>query len=138
MVYEIDGTRFSTLEEFYAEFTREVLSPGLPPGFDPHLTNLDAFDDILSGGTGTPDGGFTLRWKNHEISKQRLGYSETIRQLELRLAQCHPINRPLVAEDLKQAQAHQGQTVFDWLIEIIHIHGTGGHYATDGVDLVLD
>jgi hypothetical protein len=138
MVYEIDGTRFSTLEEFYAEFARVVISPGLPPGFNPGLTNLDAFDDILSGGCGTPDDGFTLRWKNHQISKQRLGYPETVRQLELRLAQCHPTGRPQVAEDLKQAQARQGRTVFDWLTEIIHKHGQGGRYPTDGVELLLD
>ena len=133
MVYEIDGTRFSTLEEFFAEFNRVVL-----PGFDPLLSNLDAFDDVLSGGCGTPDGGFTLRWKNHKISRQRLGYAETVRQLELRLARCHPMNRPQVAEDLRHAQAHQGPIVFDWLTEIIHEHGPGGRYATDGVNLLLD
>jgi len=133
MVYEIDGTRFSTLEEFYAEFTRVVI-----PGFDPSLSNVDAFDDILSGGCGTPDDGFILRWKNHQISRQRLGYPETVRQLELRLARCHPTNRPQVGQDLKLAQAHRGPTVFDWLTEIIHQHGPGGRYATDGVELLLD
>ena len=55
MVYEIDGAHFSTLEEFYDEFAHVVLSPGLPSGFDPCLTNLDAFNDVLSGGCGTPD-----------------------------------------------------------------------------------
>ena len=133
MEYKIDGTRFSTLEEFFAEFSRVVL-----PGFDPLLSNLDAFDDVLSGGCGTPDGGFTLRWKNHKLSIQRLGYGETVRQLELRLARCHPTNRPQVAEDLKQAQTHQGPTVFDWLTQIIHDHGPGGGYASDRVELLLD
>ena len=133
MEYEIDGTRFSTLEEFFAEFSRVVLH-----GFDPLLSNLDAFDDVLSGGCGTPDGGFTLRWKNHKLSRQRLGYAETVRQLELRLARCHPTNRPQVAEDLKHAQGDQGPTAFDWLAEIIRDHGPGGCYATDGVDLLLD
>jgi RNAse (barnase) inhibitor barstar len=108
MVYEIDGRQFSTLEEFFAEFSRVVT-----PNFDPLLSNLDAFDDVLSGGCGTPDGGFTLRWKNHELSRQRLGYAETVRQLELRLARCHPTNRPQVTQELNQAQAHQGPTVFD-------------------------
>jgi RNAse (barnase) inhibitor barstar len=133
MVYEIDGTRITTLEEFYAEFNRVVM-----PGFDPPLSNLDAFDDILSGGCGTPDDGFTLRWKNHKLSRQRLGYPETVRQLELRLAQCHPTNRPQVSENLKQAQGHQGPTVFDWLTEIIHEHGPSGRNATDKVELLLD
>jgi len=133
MVYDIDGTRFSTLEEFFAEFSRVVI-----PAFGPSLGNLDAFDDVLSGGCGTPDGGFTLRWKNHKLSIQRLGYGETVRQLELRLARCHPTNRPQVAEDLKQAQAHQGPTAFDWLTEIIRDHGPGGRYAAGGVELLLD
>ncbi len=133
MVYEIDGTRFSTLEEFFAEFNRVVV-----PGFDLSLSNLDAFDDVLSGGCGTPDDGFTLRWKNHNISKQRLEYAETVRQLELRLARCQPANRAKVAQDLKHAQAQKGPTVFDWLTEIIHDHGPGGRYATDRVELLLD
>jgi RNAse (barnase) inhibitor barstar len=133
MVYEIDGKQFSTLEEFFAEFNRVVT-----PGFDLSLSNLDAFDDVLSGGCGTPDGGFTLRWKNHELSRQRLGYAETVRQLEVRLARCHPTNRPQVAQELKQAQAHQGPTVFDWLTEIIHDHGPSGPNASDGVELLLD
>jgi RNAse (barnase) inhibitor barstar len=133
MIFEIGGTRFSTLEEFFGEFSRVVL-----PSVDPFLNNLDAFHDTLSGGCGTPDGGFTIRWKNHEVSRQRLGYAETVRQLESRLARCHPTNRPQVAEDLKQAQAHQGSTVFDWLTEIIHEHGLGGRFASDGVELRLD
>jgi hypothetical protein len=103
------------------------------PGFDPLSSNLDAFDDVLSGGCGTPDGGFTLRWKNHEFSRQRLGYAETVRQLELRLARCHPTSRSRVAQELKEAQAHQGPTVFDWLTEIIHDHGRSGRNASDGV-----
>ena len=133
MLYEIDGTRFSTLGEFFAEFSRVVI-----PECDPVLSNLDAFNDVLRGGFGTPDEGFTLLWKNHEVSRQRLGYPETVRQLRLRLAQCHPTNRVRVSRDLEQAQAQQGPTVFDWLTEIIRDHGPGGRYAPDGVDLLLE
>ena len=133
MVYEIDGTGFSTLEEFFAEFGHVVI-----PQSDPVSDNLDAFDDVLSGGFGTPDEGFTLRWKNHAVSRPRLGYPETVRQLELRLAPCHPTNRARVSLDLKEAQAHRGPTVFEWLTEIIRDHGPGGRQAADGVDLLLD
>ena len=55
MVYEIDGTRFHTLEEFFDEIGT-VLIPGSEWG-----RNLDAFNDILRGGFGTPEGGFTIR-----------------------------------------------------------------------------
>jgi RNAse (barnase) inhibitor barstar len=78
-VYEIDGTRFSTLEEFYEEVSR-VLIPGAYWG-----RNLDAFNDILRGGFGTREEGFVLVWKNSDLSRQRLGYPETVRQLGLSL-----------------------------------------------------
>lgn len=70
--FEIDGSRFETLEGFYDEVSR-VLVPGRFWG-----RNLDAFNDILSGGFGTPDGGFALRWKNHELSRSRLAEFETL------------------------------------------------------------
>jgi RNAse (barnase) inhibitor barstar len=130
--YEIDGMRFSTLEEFFREISR-VLIPGAEWGH-----NLDAFDDILRGGFGTPEAGFTLRWKNHELSRGRLGRPETVRQLELRLQRCHPASRSSVARDLDMTKAGQGSTVFDWLVEIIRDHGPGGAQAQDGVVLVLD
>ena len=115
------------------EFSRVVI-----PELDPVSDNLDAFDDVLSGGFGTPEEGFMFRWKNHEVSRVRLGYPETVRQLELRLGRCHPTNRVRVSRDLEQAHAQQGPTVFEWLTEIIRDHGEGGRYAADGVDLVLD
>ncbi len=129
---EIDGRNFSTLEDFYSEIGR-LLIPGVSWGH-----NLDAFNDILRGGFGTPEGGFILRWKNSQVSRQRLGYPETVRQLELRLSRCHPLNRSFVAQDLARAKNKVGPTVFDWLIEIIQIHCVGGREEEDGVELVLD
>jgi RNAse (barnase) inhibitor barstar len=116
MRYQIDGSRFATLEEFFEEVSR-VLIPGEPWG-----RNLDAFNDILRRGFGTPSDGFTIDWKNHALSRQRLGYDETVRQLEIRLGVCHPESRDKVLNDLERARAHQGPTVFDWLVEIIRIH----------------
>ena len=34
--------------------------------------NLDAFNDILRGGFGTPEPGFILVWRNHEKSRRDL------------------------------------------------------------------
>jgi hypothetical protein len=132
MTYEIDGARFSTLEEFFEEVSR-VLIPNVFWGH-----NLDAFNDILRGGFGTPDEGFLLTWKNSDLSRQKLGYPETVRQLELRLARCHPSNKEHVAEGLQAALRHEGATVFDWLVEIIRCHGTGGDEEQDNVELVLN
>jgi RNAse (barnase) inhibitor barstar len=129
--YEIDGSRFATLEGFYDEVSR-VLIPGADWG-----RNLDAFNDILRGGFGTPDGGFVLRWVNSDASRERLGHAETVRQLERRLQRCHPSNRPSVAQDLEQARRGEGATVFEWLLDIIAVHTAGGREEEDGVDLVL-
>jgi len=131
-LYEIDGERFSTLEQFYDEISR-VLIPCADWGH-----NFDAFNDILRGGFGTPDGGFRLRWVNSDRSRDSLGYAETVRQLELRLQRCHPANREYVARDLDQATNQRGPTVFDWLVEIIRTHGPDGAESADGVDLVLE
>lgn len=132
MRYQIDGSRFATLEEFFEEVSR-VLIPGEPWG-----RNLDAFNDILRGGFGTPSDGFTIDWKNHALSKQRLAYDETVRQLEIRLKVCHPENRDKVLGDLERARSHQGPTVFNWLVDIIRIHCRGGQEEEDGVELLLD
>jgi len=131
-VYEIDGSRFATLEDFYEEISR-VLIPGAEWGH-----NLDAFNDILRGGFGTPEGGFTLKWRNSKLSQERLAYPETVRQLERRLGRCHPSNRSSVGADLDAARKGTGSTVFDWLIEIIKIHSVGGREAVDGVELIFD
>ena len=129
--YRIDGRRFSTLEGFYEEVDR-VLIPGSKWG-----RNLEAFNDILRGGFGTPDEGFILIWESSVLSRNRLGYTETIRQLELRLERCHPTNRTSVARQLRCARSNEGPVVFDWLVEIIRLHGVGGTEAEDNVILKL-
>ena len=121
-VYNIDGQNFSTLEEFYEEFGKEVLSANWGH-------NLDAFNDVLRGGFGTPDEGFVLVWKNSNVSQKRLGYPETLKQLRLRFERCHPSNRDSVKKDLEKAEKNEGPTVFDWLVEIIQSH--------DNIKLVL-
>ena len=75
---EIDGSRFDSLSGFWDEISARVI-PGAAWG-----RNLDAFDDILRSGFGTPKGGFRLRWVNFERSREALGYPETI----VRLSAC--------------------------------------------------
>lgn len=130
-VYEINGKDFASLDEFYDEISKKLV-PNAVWG-----RNLDAFNDILRGGFGTPNGGFILRWRNSRISRERLGYEETIRVLQLRLRRCHPTNRDRAAQELATAEAHQGETVFDWLVGIISMHWDGGSEQEDGVELDL-
>lgn len=131
-VLEIDGQRFSTLSEFYDEVERALI-PGAKWG-----RNLDAFNDILRGGFGTPEGGFILRWKNSALSQERLGHSETSKRLRAMLRQCHPENHASVSARLAESDSHQGPTVFDDLVQIIRKHGEGGPESCDGVELQLE
>jgi RNAse (barnase) inhibitor barstar len=128
---EIDGAEFATLEEFFAHFSDRALDGSY------WVKNLDAFNDVLRGGFGTPKGGFRLVWRNHATSRERLGYPETVLQLEKRLARCHPTNRVNVQAELEQARSARGSTVFDWLVEILLVHCAGGAEEEDGVELVL-
>ena len=122
--------RFVTLEEFADHFSSVALDGHTWHG------NLDGFNDILRGGFGTPEGGFVLRWLHSAVaqgtSDRRLfgGYSTgwvtAIRRI-----------RAEVAAELEAAQAGLGPTVFDWLVEIIAIHGAGGEESEDGVELDL-
>jgi RNAse (barnase) inhibitor barstar len=130
--YTLDGSMFSSLEEFAHHFSSVVLKEHRWNG------NLDAFNDILRGGFGTPEEGFVIRWRNSDLSKLKLGYPETIRQLKQRLETCHPTNRERVARDLEAAKRHEGATAFDWLVEIINVHCRGGLEAEDGVELILE
>src|SRR5438132_14027248 len=85
-IYVVDGSNFSTLAEAAVEFT---LVLGLTM---PWNGNLDAFNDFLRGGFGTPDEGFILIWRQSNISRERLGYGETLRWLEERVHFCDPSN----------------------------------------------
>jgi hypothetical protein len=114
VVHGIDGRRIGSLEDFCLVMGEAVNGPGGYFGL-----NLDAFNDCLSGGFGTPeDGDYVVEWHYHEQSRVALGHPETVRQLELRLARCYPSNRPAVRADLKAARAGQGPAVFDWLVDI--------------------
>ena len=130
-VYMIDGAKFSTLEELARHFSEVVLEDYQWRG------SLDAFNDVLRGGFGTPLGGYILRWENSELSRQKLGYAETTRRLETILSNCHPTSATWVRQELEQAKAEQGKTLFDEIIEIIRVHGVGGEEAEDGVELEL-
>ena len=126
-----DGDAFDDLEGFWNEVSRKLI-PGADWG-----RNLDAFNDILRGGFGTPEGGFVLCWGNSERSRLSLGYEETARWLERKVARCHPVNVADVRSDLANARARRGPTPFDILVQIIEDHGAGGNEPEDGVELRL-
>ncbi|KRE57464.1 barstar family protein [Paenibacillus sp. Soil750] len=115
----IDGSKISNFEDFCSEFSDVVLS-----GKHRWHGNLDAFNDILSGGFGEIEGdeALTIFLKNSSTLKESLGYTETVKLLEERLLRCHSSNVPRVAEELQKAKNGVGPTIFDWLQEIITDH----------------
>lgn len=129
-VFEIDGRTFDSLEGFYDELGKRL-------GTATWGRNLDAFNDVLRGGFGSPDGGFILRWVHSDHSRAALGYDATAQYLESKLGTCHPANVAIVAAELEGARRGEGQTIFDILLEIIGRHGPGGDEAEDGVELEL-
>jgi RNAse (barnase) inhibitor barstar len=113
MVYELPGEQIHTLEDFYRLLGEAIIGPGGYFG-----SNLDALSDCLSGGFGCPGEEYTIRWLHSSASREALGYPETVRQLELRLARCHHTTHELVSNDLERARRCEGPTVFDWLVDI--------------------
>lgn len=118
-IYTIDGNDFSTEKEFYDTFSINVLGEEVGWGH-----NLDAFDDVLRGGFGTPDEGFVFIWKNSDISKEKLGYGETVKWLEDKLipGHAHPSWELINKMRLEDAKNRKGKTRFDKLVEIIRDH----------------
>jgi RNAse (barnase) inhibitor barstar len=130
-IYILDGSKFSSFQEFAQHFSETVLNDYQWQG------NLDAFNDILRGGFGTPEGGFILQWKNSALSRERLGHAETAKWLEERIKKCHPSNISRFQQRLAEIKQGRGKTLFDTLVEIISVHGVGGHEAQDEVELFL-
>jgi RNAse (barnase) inhibitor barstar len=122
VIYVLDGTQISTLEDFWRVIGESINGPGGYFG-----RNFDAFADCLRGGFGTPEvDDYVIEWRDHKVSREYLGYAETARQLEIRLSRCHFTNRPAVSAELAAAREGHGATVFDWLVEIIEEELPGG------------
>ena len=129
-VLVIDGNSFDDFAGFAREFTRLLDDYEWRGG-------LDAFNDILRGGFGTPRGGWTLRWLNSERSRSVLGHRATAQRLEERLPHVHPTGRAGWEQRLEMARRGEGPTLFDEILEVIRDHGVGGREAEDGIVLEL-
>jgi hypothetical protein len=126
----VQGAAFDDFEGFVLEFSQHL------DDFEWH-GSLDAFNDILRGGCGTPGGGFEIQWVNSARSRLALGWPATIRWLEDTLKRCHHTNIPRLTQQLERARREEGTTLFDWIIEIIQVHCPGGSEAGSNVRLKL-
>lgn len=129
-VFVVDGATFDD----FAGFQRVVTA--LLDNYS-WTGSLDAFNDILRGGFGTPENGWIWQWVNADLSRGALGYPATAARLQEILQTCHPANRREIAERLRAAELGEGPTLFDELVEIIKSHGPGGAEAEDCVFLEL-
>ncbi|MCF0096477.1 barstar family protein [Micromonospora sp. MH99] len=129
-VLSIDGASFVDFAGFVREFSR-LLPDATWNG------NLDAFNDILHEGFGTPETQWVLRWLDSDASRAALGQDATVRWLEQILRTCHPSNRADVEARLRGARRGQGQTLFDMIVEIIRDHGPRGEDSENGIILEL-
>ena len=129
----IDGNNFSNLEEFYTEMDK-LLTKELDwkTGH-----NLDAFNDLLSGGFGVHEYGETLhiKWINFAESRQDFGYNSTKDYYQGILEKCHSTNRYYVEKKLRDAQDGKGKTMLDIIIDIILDSDNSGHDCELELDL---
>ena len=112
-IVTIGGARFTALGGSFDEFQHRALK-GAKWG-----RNLDGFNDVLRGGLRTPQGGFVLVWQHRALSRQRLGYAETARQLCRMLATGDPHNVEAVRHEVSLALSRRGSTVCDWPLDIV-------------------
>ena len=111
--YVLPGERITSLQSFYRVIGEIVNGPGGYFG-----NNLDALIDCLRGGFGTP-AQFRIRWSRSEISRQAMNHADAVLELTNRLERCDPANRPKVTDELNRAKQSQGQTTFEWVVEIL-------------------
>lgn len=122
VTYVIDGSEVTGLERFWQLIGEAVNGPGGYFGRNP-----DSFADCLRGGMGTPDDdGFVIEWRDHTRSATALGHQETARYLRGLLGRADPGNLPGLRRELARADAGQGPTLFDRLVEIIRAETAPG------------
>jgi RNAse (barnase) inhibitor barstar len=133
VVFIIDGADFDDLEGFFHAASKALMNT------DWEATNLDSFSDILrSGFLKTPDGGYTLIWRNAARSARVLGHVETAQWLRMAAERCHPTNRGGMLERLCRAELSQGETLFEIIMQIILSHCEGGSEEESKVHFVLE
>lgn len=120
LVYEIDGRKVHSLEDFTSLAGEAVGGPGTYFG----SSNLDAFADCLSGGFGTPDDGdFAFRLRYAEAARAALGHESTLAWLRWNLPAVLATNLQSWEKRMIDAAAAVGETLFDEVVAIFRERG---------------
>jgi hypothetical protein len=113
--YIIDGANFNNFAEFTQEFLRVFAD--IDPYPDEYL-NLDAFNDYLDWPSQMTGEGYTIIWRNSDLSRERLGYAEMAAWCQRKVSAGYFA----FSESLHEADRQEGPTLFDNLLEIIGHH----------------
>lgn len=112
MIYIIDGSNFSNLEEFWKEIERIFsFTVSNIDGFKRNFSSLRDLLALLPRDT-------IVVWKNSKLSVKRLSYAETINMLQETLRNCHPSWNEIVKKEIELAQYNLGETIFDVVVKI--------------------
>lgn len=112
MIYVIDGSRFSNLDEFWQEIERvfaDIIS-----SLGEFGRSFSALREILSVAPKDT----VVIWKNSKLSLKRLGHAETIKLLLRTQENCHPSWKEVTKKEIELAQYSLGETIFDSVVKI--------------------
>jgi len=113
-IYEINGEEIKSIDEFY-DVVSELLLPREFWG-----KNLDALNDILSGGFNVPESPYTIAWLQAGKSKQVLGKASTINWYKQKVLS--HINDKEFCEwcndEIEKLNIGNGKTLFEMLVEV--------------------
>ncbi len=114
-VYVLPGERIVSNETF-GKVIGEVIN-----GPDGYFSGggLDALNDCLRGGFGTPDEPYIIIWQNSQMSRQAMGYDYTVYALQQSFEHAHPSWHEKISADIERARRHEGPTEFDKIVKII-------------------
>lgn len=118
--FTIDGSRIHDIPSFYAELSRVLM-----PDSNWQLgQNLDALDDLLSGGVGALSDGSPVRivWTDHDASRQALGTTTTENYYQHKADHGTPQAKAAAERALSQLRAGRGRTYYDLVQEVFADH----------------
>lgn len=112
MIYIIDGSNFSNLEEFWKEIERIFsFTVSNIDGFKRSFSSLRDLFALLPRDT-------IVVWKNSKLSVKRLSYAETINMLQETQKNSHPSWNEIIKKEIELAQYNLGETIFDVIVKI--------------------